>query len=295
MGNVLKKFLRKTCAFLPTKFVLYVDNFRTYGKVLNLKEPKYYGEKIQWIKLYGQVERLIILVDKYLVRAYIEEKIGDKYLPKIYKIYENVDEIDYEELPERFVLKLNNGSGGNIICKDKLSLDKKLVNKKLRKLMKENYYKYTKEPQYKYVKNIIICEEYLENGKGFLREYKLHCFEGKVKFIEVHTERFNGNKENYYYPDWNETEFSTKRSKNKEEYIEKPKYLEELIKLGEILAEGFTYIRVDINSTDDKLYFSELTLTPASGVRRFCPIEKDIEIANMIDIENYKIITLHSN
>ncbi|WP_300382371.1 ATP-grasp fold amidoligase family protein [Clostridium sp.] len=283
--------LRKVCAFLPTKFVMYADNFRAYGKILNLKEPKYYGEKIQWIKLYGQVERFSTFVDKYLVRDYVEEKIGIEYLPKLYKVYKNVDEIDYDELPERFVLKINNGSGGNIICKDKSILDKALTNKKLKKLMNENYYKYTKEIQYKNVKKVIICEEYLENRQGDLVEYSLHCFDGKVKFIEVHTDRFNEYKENYYYPDWSEAKFRGKLKKSSKS-IEKPKELEKLIELGEVLAYEFSYVRVDFNDVDDRLYFGELTFTPSNGTEGFYPIEQDLEIANMIDIENYKIIKL---
>ena len=280
--------LRKICAFLPTKFVIYVDNFRAYGKVLNLKEPKYYGEKIQWIKLYGQAERYNNFVDKYLVRNYIEEKIGVEYLPKLYKIYKNADEIDYDKLPEKFALKLNNGSGGNIICRDKSLLDKKLARKKLNKLVKEKYYKYTKEPQYKNVKTMIICEEYLENINGDLIEYSLHCFDGEVKFIEVHTDRFNDYKENFYYPDWSEANFRGK-IKNSAGYIEKPKELERLIELGERLAEDFIYVRVDFNAVDDKFYFGELTFTPANGTEAFYPIEQDLEIAKMIDLSKYKI------
>lgn len=279
--------LRKVCAILPTKFVMYVDNFRAYGRVLNLKEPKYYGEKIQWIKLYGRVERFTHLVDKYLVRNYIAKKIGKEYLPKLYKTYKNADEINYDELPDKFVLKLNNGSGGNIICRDKSLLDKELSNKKLNKLMKEKYYKYTKELQYKNVNTMIICEEYLENRKGSLIQYNLHCFNGKVKFIEVHTDKFNGYKENYYYPDWSEAKFRGKLEA-RAKYLEKPKNLEKLIELGEKLAYGFPYVRVDFNAVDDRLYFGELTFTPESGTEGFYPIEQDIEIAKMIDLDKYK-------
>lgn len=280
------KSLRKICGLLPSKLVVYVDNFRAYGKILNLKEPKYYAEKIQWIKLYGNAERFTSFVDKYLVRNYVEEKIGKNYLPKLFKTYKNSDEINYDELSEKFVLKLNNGSGGNVICKDKSLLDIELTNNKLRKLMKEKYYKYTKEPQYKNVETRIICEEYLEDRKGQLIEYGLHCFDGKVKFIEVHTDRFNGYKENYYYPDWTETEFRGKL-KSKADYIEKPKNLEELIELGESLAQEFAYVRVDFNDVDNNLYFSELTFTPASGTEGFYPIEYDLEIAKMIDLNRY--------
>ena len=280
------KVLRKICRFLPIKFVLYIDNFRAYGKVLNLKNPQYYAEKIQWIKLYGKAERFTLFVDKYLVRSYVEEKIGNDYLPKLYKTYKEINEINYDELPERFVLKLNNGSGGNVICRDKSILDRDLTNEKFSKLIKEKYYKYTKEPQYKNVKTIIICEEYIEDSKGQLIEYSLHCFNGNVKFIEVHTDRFNGYKENYYYPDWTETEFRGKL-KSKADYIEKPKNLEKLIELGESLAQGFVYVRVDFNDVDNKLYFSELTFTPSSGTEGLYPLKYDLEIAEMIDVKKY--------
>lgn len=280
------KKLRKICAFLPTKLVVYIDNFRAYGKVLNLNDPKYYGEKIQWIKLYGQVEKFTSLVDKYQVRSYVEEKIGSVYLPELYMIYESVYEINYDELPEKFVLKLNNGSGGNIICRDKSLLDKETTNEKLRRLMKEKYYKYTKELQYKNIKTMILCEEYLEDNRGGLIEYSLHCFNGKVEFVEVHTDRFNVYKENYYYPDWSEAKFRGK-SKNRAKCIDKPKNLEKLIELSEILASDFTYVRVDFNAVDNKLYFGELTFTPSSGTEGFYPIEYDLEIAEMIDLSKY--------
>ena len=280
------KKLRKICAFLPTKLVLYIDNFSDYGKVLNLNDPKYYGEKIQWIKMYGQVEKFTSLVDKYQVRSYVEEKIGSVYLPELYRIYESVYEINYDELPEKFVLKLNNGSGGNIICRNKSLLDKETTNEKLIRLMKEKYYKYTKELQYKNIKTMILCEEYLEDNSGGLIEYSLHCFNGKVEFVEVHTDRFNVYKENYYYPDWSEAKFRGK-SKNRAKCIDKPKNLEKLIELSEILASNFTYVRVDFNAVDNKLYFGELTFTPSSGTEGFYPIEYDLEIAEMIDLSKY--------
>ncbi|GAB6168200.1 ATP-grasp fold amidoligase family protein [Clostridium carnis] len=284
----MKNHLRKICAFLPSKFVVYLDILRSYKRILNLKNPKYYGEKIQWIKLNGQVEKLAPLVDKYSVRKYIEEKIGAKYLPKLYNKYENPYEIDYDKLPNKFVLKLNNGSGGNIICKDKSLLDKDVASKKLNKWKKEKFYSYTKEFQYKNIKPIIVCEEYLEDESGSLRDYKLHSFNGKVEFIEVHTDRFKDHKENYYYPNWIETEFRGD-IKLRVDHIDKPKKLEELINLAEKLSSGFTYARVDFYIVKDKIYFGELTFTPGNGTDKFYPREWDLKIANMIDIYNYKI------
>ncbi|WP_159426813.1 ATP-grasp fold amidoligase family protein [Clostridium nigeriense] len=282
----MKRALRRICVYLPDWLVMQIDNLRTYGRILNLKKPKFYGEKLQWIKVYGNLERFTTLVDKYLVRDYIKCKIGEEYLTRLIAVYDEVSEIDYRYLPEKFILKLNNGSDKNIICKNKALLDIDKTNKHLKKLYKEDYYKYTKEPQYKNIKKKIVCEEYLEDKDGALIEYNLHCFSGKVKLIEVHTGRFKIYTEDYFLTDWTRV-YTRGKVKNSSGEIKKPMYLEKLIELGEKLAEGFEYIRVDFNAVDERLYFSELTFTPANGTDRFRPIEKDLEISKLIDLERY--------
>ena len=272
--------------YLPDNIVLQIDNLRTYGRFLDLNNPVYYGEKLRWIKLYGNLERFNKFVDKYLVREFIKNKIGEEYLTKIIGIYDNVSEIDYNLLPQKFVLKLNDGSDQNIICKDKSSLDIKKANRRLRKLFKEDYYKYTKENQYKNIKKKIICEEYLEGKSGDLVEYKLHCFSGRVGLIEVHTCRYTKKREDYFSPEWIKLDIRGKL-KNSSPNMEKPVFLDKLMELGETLAEGFEYVRVDFNAVDEKLYFSELTFTPANGNDRFRPIEMDLEFAKLIDLEKY--------
>lgn len=282
----MKRALRKICVYLPNILVMQIDNLRTYGRLLNLKKPKYYGEKIQWIKVNGNLERYRDLVDKYLVREYIKSTIGEEYLPKIIGIYSKEDEIDYNNLPEKFVLKLNDGSDRIIICRNKSILDIKKTNKRLKKLLKEDYYKYTKEPQYKGIKKKIICEEYLEDKSGDLVEYNLHCFSGKVMLIEVHTGRSTNYSEDFFEIDW--TRISVRgKAPNSLNEMEKPKFVEKLINLGEILARDFEYVRVDFNAVDEKLYFSELTFTPANGTDRFNPLEYDLKIASLINLEKY--------
>lgn len=282
----MRRSLRRICVYLPDGVVMQIDNLRTYGRVLNFKSPKFYGEKIRWIKVYGNLERFKDLVDKFTVREYIKNKIGEEYLPKLLAVYDDVSEIDYKDLPKKFVLKINDGSDKNIICqnKDLLNIDK--TNKRLKKLYNEDYYKYTKEPQYKNIKKKIICEEYLEGKRGPLVEYKLHCFSGKVKLIELHVERYINKREDYYSPDWRKLKIKGKVRNSKLD-IPKPIFLEKLLELAEKLAESFEYIRVDFNVVDNKLYFSELTFTPANGNDRFRPIEKDLEIANLIDLKKY--------
>lgn len=271
---------------MPNKLVMQIDNLRTYGKFLDLKNPVFYGEKLQWLKIYGNLERFNNLVDKYKVREFIKSKIGESYLPKLIWVYDDISEINYDLLPDKFALKLNDGSDKNIICRDKASLDIKKTNKLLKKLFNEDYYKYTKEPQYKNIKKKIICEEYLEDKNGGLIEYGLHCFSGKAKLIEVRTGRFKSYREDFFFTDW--TRINTRgKVENSSGDIEKPIYLEKLIELSERLAEGFEYIRVDFNGVDEKLYFSELTFTPDNGTDRYNPLEVDLELAKLIDLEKY--------
>ncbi|MBS5950920.1 MAG: glycosyl transferase [Clostridium sp.] len=282
----MKRALRKIFKYMPDRLVMQIDNLRTYGRFLNLNNPKFYGEKIQWIKAYGRLERFTSLVDKYLVRDLVKEKIGEEYLPKIISIYDDVNEINYKVLPNKFVLKINDGSDKNIICKDKSLLDTEETNKTLRKLFNEDYYKYTKEPQYRNIKKKIICEEYLENKNGELIEYGLHCFSGRAQLVEVHTGRYKDYREDYYNSNWTRLSLGGKAKSSLKDF-EKPIFLENLIKLSEKLAKGFEYIRVDFNAVDEKLYFSELTFTPSNGTDKFKPIEEDLRLAKLIDLKKY--------
>ena len=282
----MNRAFRWICIYLPSDIVMQIDNLRTYRRFLNLKKPKFYGEKIQWIKKYGNLERFTNLVDKYLVREFIKEEIGEMYLPNLIGVYDSVDEINYSLLPEKFVLKINNGSDKNIICRDKSLLNINKTNKLLKKLFKEDYYKYTKEPQYKNIKKKIICEEYLEDSKGALVEYDLHCFSGKVDIIEVHTDRNTEYKEDYFDANWNRIHTSGK-AKNSNINLERPKFLEKLIELAEKLSEDLEYVRVDFNILDERLYFSELTFTPANGTDRFNPLEMDLSISRLINLDDY--------
>ena len=186
----MKKQLRKLGMFLPKKVVLYIDYGRSYKKILNLKEPRYFGEKIQWIKLNGGIAKYGKYVDKFEVRKYIEDTIGKEYLPKIYGVYNNAKDINFKNLPNSFVLKLTNGSGGNIICKNKSLLEQEVIVKKLNKWIRQKFYRYTKEDQYKNIKSRIICEEYLEDETGGLRDYKFHCANGKVHIPSLPTPPF---------------------------------------------------------------------------------------------------------
>ena len=281
----MKKILRKLGMFLPTRLVLHIDYARSYKKILNLKNPKYTGEKIQWIKLNGNIERFGKYVDKYEVRKFVNERLGEGYFPRLLGVYDDVKDIDFNKLPNKFVIKMTNGTGGNIICKNKNTLNTYEAIKKLSKWQKEKFYKYTKENQYKNVKSRIVCEEYLEDETGALTDYKFHCFNGNVGMIEIHRDRYTDHKENYYDINWKEYGVICKAKKGSN--MERPKRLKDMIKVAEKLSKDFTYVRVDLYLVKEKIYFGELTFTPANGTDPLYPLEKDLEFGSLIDLTTY--------
>jgi hypothetical protein len=277
------KKLQKLGRFIPTKMMIYFDYGRTYKKLLNLNNPQYFGEKIQWMKLYGNLDRYSKYVDKYEVRKFVKEIIDEKYLSTLFGIYNNPADINFKKLPQKFVLKSTSGSGHIIICKDKNKLNIDKTIKILNKWLKDNYYKYTKEMQYKNIKPRIICEEYLEDESGELRDYKFDCANGEVFLIEVHCGRFTDHKkENYYDLNWNDYGVITKQGKGP--FIEKPSNLKEMINIAQKLSKVFNYVRVDLYSLKKRIIFGELTFTPANGTDPFYPLEKDLELAKKIKL-----------
>ena len=292
MKNILREIYYKLISLLPDKFVINIENLFSYKRFLNKKKPEYFGEKIQWLKLYGNLEKYNDFVDKYLVREYIKNEIGEEYLIPLIGVYDNAEDIDYDSLPNRFVLKINNGSGLNIIVNDKSKLDIKKTNKKLNKWLKIDYSKIKKEYQYKDVKRKIICEEYVSDKNGNLLDYKYFCFNGKPEFIKVDFDRFSNHKANFYDTEWNLLELKEKcfgeTYENFNGEFEPPQNWKKMLALASKLCQKFQFIRVDLYNVDGKIYFGELTFTPASGRHPFLPLNKDLEIAKGIEISNVK-------
>lgn len=287
MKKELIKVYRKIAGIFPFKFVIYTDYLIKQKKLLNLKNPKSFSEKIQWIKIYGKLEKYSHLVDKYEVRDYVATNIGKEYLNNIYGVYDNVNQIDFKEFPNKFILKLNNGSGYNLVCKDKSSLDIDKVKNDLKKWMKVDFYKEHKEIQYKNVKSKILCEEYLEDESGDLKDYKIFCFNGKAEFIQVDTGRFSNHIQNMYNTNWDKLNLSF-GYKSGNIIDKKPKKLNQMLLLAEKLSKDIPFARIDFYYVSDKIYFGEITLTPQNGLVSFSPESEDYRIANMINLEKYK-------
>ena len=236
------------------------------GQKLNLENPRTYNEKLQWLKLYDSTPLKTRLADKYLVREWVKEKIGEEYLVPLLGVWDSFDEIDFDALPQRFVLKANHGCGWNLIVRDKCQLDLKDAREKFNTWMGLNYaFCNGLELHYMHIPPKIIAEEYLENNDQDLYDYKVFCFAGKALHVMHVTDRSVGRKMTFYDTQWQMQTFA-QGSLIGHEAAPRPQRLEELVELAEKLSQGFAHVRVDFYVLNDgTLKFGELTFTPASG------------------------------
>ena len=280
---MIKKMYKIVKPMISDNMVIRIDYYRNFRKIINLKNCRTFNEKINYIKLSNWLEDKSHYVDKYKVREFIEKEIGGEYLPKLYGIYNTTEEFNLDKLPRAFVLKLNNGSGCNLVVKDKNKLDEAEVKKILSKWLKSNFYKITREKQYRNVEQLVIAEEYLEDNSGELRDYKFFCFKGEVKFIQVDTDRSQKHVQTFYDVEWRKLNFTYVGEKSTT-IEEKPNQLHKMIEIAEKLSRNFPFVRVDLYNTGKQIYFGELTFTPNNGMQSFNPIEKELEFGSWIDL-----------
>jgi hypothetical protein len=242
-------------------------------KKIDWKDPKTYNEKLQIYKLSDKMEKLWPYADKWAVRKIVERKVGANILNRVYGLWKNASDIDFNKLPRQFVLKATHGSNWNIVVKDKKIIDKDDIRSKLNSWLKINYYYwYGRERQYKLIKPKIICEKYLEDKKGNLLDYKLFCFDGKVHLIQITIDRFSDHKTtNFYDVKWKLLPFTFGAYPNSNKKYPKPKNLSKMIEIAEKLASDLKHARVDLYNVDGRIYFGEVTLTHGNGKNIFHP------------------------
>lgn len=288
MNISLKEIYRSVLRILPTKPALYLIYFRGYKKILNLKNPHYYGEKIQWLKLHGGLEKLGNFVDKYEVRKYIAETIGEEYLIPIIGVYDTVDEINFDALPEKFVLKCTNGSQSVLVCTDKANLDVSFAKKEMQKWLDDDFYRMKKEPQYRYVKNRIMIEQYMEDDSGGLRDYKFYCFNGEPLWYAIFTGRFSDKTVDTYTIDGTflpDCKNGGKNVRTSKDPLPKLSNLDDFVILCKKLAAPFSCVRVDFYIVNGQIYFGELTFTDGAGSEPILPLKKyDVAFADKIPL-----------
>lgn len=254
------------------------------GKILDLENPKTYNEKIQWLKLYEHDERKTRLSDKYLVREWIKETIGESYLVPLLGVWRCFDDIDFSELPDKFVLKANHGCGYNIIVKDKSMLNKKEAKEKFDRWLATNFAYVNFEMHYKNIQPLIIAEEYIENEGEDLYDYKVWCFHGQPKYIMFLANRKKGLKMVFYDTEWNRMPFTYSVDLYEEE-VPKPDNLEELLEISRKLSKDFKHVRVDFYRLNDGSYkFGEMTFSSAAGKAIWHPEEYDRIFGDMLEL-----------
>lgn len=275
------------------RFILRHQFKHMMGRSLNLDNPQTFNEKIQWMKLYCRDPRMTLCADKYKVRDYIKQQIGEKYLTPLLGVYDNAEEIDFDKLPNRFVAKVNWGSGQNIICTDKTQLDIAEVKRKLNMWMQphSNHYYNLLEWVYKDIEPKIIIEEYLESLSHGALDYKFMCFNGKPYYIWVSNKYLSVQERSFYDLDWNmlDMELVEPHKIKAPKPAPRPDNLLEMIELARKLCQGFAHVRVDLYKLDDgTIKFGELTFSTSSGYSPWSPKEVDKKLGDLLDLNLIK-------
>ena len=246
---------------------------------------------MQWMKLYDRNEIYVKLVDKYAVREYIEEQIGSDYLVPLLGVWDSPDEINWDELPEKFVMKTVNGSHTNIICTNKSKLNIEEAVKKLHKWQRSNQtFYYGREWAYKNVKPRILAEEYIEpSSANGLVDYKFMCFSGKVDHVMLCSDRLSGHTRfDHFDKDWNFLRYQYVDADKPSDYtIKKPERIDEMFKIAEKLSKPFPFVRVDLYCENSKIYFGELTFYPQSGFDTDYTVETDLYLGSLLNLSDF--------
>lgn len=278
LGRVLYGTLWLDKAYLKILF-----KFRL-GKRLNLKNPKTYNEKVQWLKLYDRNPKYTKLVDKYEVRKYIAKTIGEEYLIPLLGVWNKFEDIDFNKLPNQFVLKCTHDSGGVIICKDKRTFDREAARKKLNRYLKRNYYINTREWVYKDIKPRIVAEEYIVDESGAdLKDYKFMCYHGQPKTVDIISNRDSDPSSDMFDMNFKSLPVIN-YYKNSEKIIDKPEGFDEMIRLCKKLSKDLIHVRCDFYNINGKVYFGEMTFYQCSGLEKYEPYKYDVIFGSFIHL-----------
>ena len=276
-------------SFVSPELVSRIRYKRSFGRRLDLKNPTYFNEKLMWLKLKKYAKNPLVrqCADKFAVREYIEQCGLGHILNDLIGAWDRPEDIDWNALPNRFVIKCNHGAGYNLVCKDKSKFDIAGANEKLKAWLKDEYWIQYAEVQYRGIQKKIICEKYLEGKKDALPvDYKIYCFNGKPLYIGNFIERNMEEKfilRGYFDLDWNPS--SVFRYEMDVKKFERPKCLEEMLSYAEILSKPFPFVRVDFYEVNGKVYFGELTFTPTGCIATYYADEAYLQLGEALNVE----------
>ena len=258
------------------------------GYPLDLENPKTFSEKLQWLKVNYREPIQTVMVDKHEAKHFIAQRVGDQYIIPTLAIWDSVEDIDFDALPNQFVLKCTHDSGGIVICKDKSSLDRETAKAKLSASLQRDYSRIAREWPYKDVPRRIIAEEYLsELGNNEILDYKMYCFHGEPKITVVCSDRFSktGTRMNFYDINWKPMGIHFGHYPPLSTEFPRPETYDEMLRLAMELSKDCPFLRVDFYEIKGRLYIGELTFFPGAGLEQFRPITKDYELGEWLYLE----------
>ena len=275
---------------LPDKLALQIMYRNAFLKKLDLKDPKTFNEKLQWLKLYDRKPEYTMMVDKYAVKQYVADLIGEQYIIPTLGVWDRFEDIDFDQLPDQFVLKCTHGSGDTVICRDKKHFDKTAAKERLTKSLNTDYYKISREWPYKNVPRRIIAERFLHfegNESRTVNDYKFLCFNGDPKYLMVASERNHEKKTaffDYFDMEFNACDFLQEGEVNSPAKVQCPTCFAEMKRIVRVLANKMPHVRVDLYECQGRVYFGEITLYNAGGFSKFEPNEWDRKLGDLIDL-----------
>lgn len=277
--------------FLSDEIYLKIMYKIFMGKSLDLVHPKTFNEKLQWLKIYNRNSIYTQMVDKFAVKNYVSDLIGEKYIIPTLGVWNNFDDIDFNSLPDKFVLKCTHDSGGVVICKNKKEFNLLEAKNKIERSLKRNFYWYGREWPYKNVIPRIIAEKYISDGGNLdseLTDYKFFCFNGKVDNVMVCLDRDSGFTKFYFFtPDWELLRINKRGKAAPANFtLPRPDCLDEMVNVAKTLSEGLPFARIDLYQSNKKVYFGEITFFPDSGLDSNVLPETDLKWGHLLKINN---------
>ena len=290
---VVYEINRRWPRFISDKLCLKALFYLRFGYELNLKHPSTFSEKLQWLKLYDRRPEYTKMVDKYEAKKYAASIIGEKYIIPTLGVWDRAEDIEWDKLPDQFVLKCTHDSGDLIICKDKSLLDKENAINKLNEGLRRDYYKVWREWPYKNVPRRIIAEEYIDPSPQVkdLPDYKWYCFDGEPKYCQVIQDRTTGETIDFFDIEWNHQEFFGLNPVAGPAAVtpSRPKHLELQIKIARELSKDMPFSRIDLYDTGENTYFGEITFYPMSGFGIFKPDQYNEIIGEMLKLPGEQV------
>ncbi len=287
--SLVKRFKRKACyafgRWMPDRLYLEWLYEVRMGTKLQLDHPVTFNEKLNWLKLYDRRDEYTRMADKYEVRQYIADQIGEEYLVPLLGVWNSAAEIDADALPDQFVLKCTHDSASVIICKDKSTFDWAAVKEKLSQSLAINYFYPSREWPYKNIKPRIIAEQYMVDESGTeLKDYKIYNFSGQPELIQVDFGRFVHHERNLYDLNWNYIDEQIEYPKNPQVQIGRPEHLELMLQLAAKLSQGIPSVRTDFYSINGRVYFGEVTFYQEAGFAHFSSDAYDRYLGSLIQL-----------